>query len=210
MGLKNRATSGKFVKLKEGKFVLAKDDLETKYDELEGKLVDIYMKDEEYNGQSSRKVYIVMDDGEDNLIIGFRLDSRYATGFFKFIKNVDLKEPFTLHPVTNKSIDKDGKEREDYSLIMSQPYQRYVKAYFTKDSPNGLPSMKQVKVSGKVVWDKTDLLEFYEQMIEKDLKPQLASKSQTVIEKVTKTEGFQGIHTDEIDELEGLPWETDN
>jgi hypothetical protein len=210
MGLRNRTASGKYVKLKEGKFVFAKDESETKYDELEGTLVDIYMKDEDYNGQVSRKVYIVMNDGEENLIIGFRLDSRYATGFFKFIKNVNLKEPFTLHPVTNKSKDKDGKDRDEYSMIVSQPYQRYVKAYFTKDNPNGLPSMKQVKVSGKTVWDKTDLLEFYEGLVENEIKPKL-SKGQsntTVTEK--RTEKFEDVHQDDVDELADLPWENED
>ena len=33
---------------------------------------------------------------------------------------------------------------------------------FTKDAPNGLPEMKQIKVKGKVTWDDSDMTEFLE------------------------------------------------
>ena len=33
---------------------------------------------------------------------------------------------------------------------------------FTKDKPNGLPEMKQIKVKGKVTWDDSDMCEFLE------------------------------------------------
>ena len=33
---------------------------------------------------------------------------------------------------------------------------------FTKDAPNGLPEMQQIKVKGKVTWDDSDMTEFLE------------------------------------------------
>ena len=48
-----------------------------------------------------------------------------------------------------------------------------VKWAYTKDNPNGCPSLKQIKVKGQSTWDDSDMMEFLEAMVNNDIIPQL-------------------------------------
>ncbi len=56
MGLQKRE-GGNYVRIREGKFYLGKDK-DSPYDELEGQITDLQIKDEEWEGQSFRKLTI--------------------------------------------------------------------------------------------------------------------------------------------------------
>ncbi len=203
MGVKLRQPTGKYLKLKDGKLYFTKDETNTPYDELEGQLVDIYLKDEEYKGDTQRKLYIVMNDSVENLILGFRLDSRYGTSFLNFVKSIDITKPFTIVPISKEEKDANGETVVRSSILISQDG-KFAKSYFSKNNPNGLPEMKKVKLNGKQVWDKTEMLEFYEGIIENDLKPQLKPVvSTTTISKEQTPE----INDEDSDDEESYPWD---
>lgn len=205
MGLKQRTSTGSYVRLKDGKFYLPNDESKTAYDELEGKLVDIYLKDETYEGQPLRKLYAVMNDGDQNLIVSFRFDSRYATSFLTFLKNVDLKEPFTLCPIVNEKKDARGETVKEASILIKQDGS-FAKSYYSKDKPNGLPQMKQIKVNGKLVWDKTEMLDFFENVVENEIKPALPkAESKIVIRE--EAESTPTYVEEDVEGEDELPWE---
>ncbi len=135
----------------------------------------------------------MQDSDNEKYIVGFRIDSRYASDFFKFVKNVDITQPFSIR-TTAKTVGEGAEAKIQGGILLAQN-DVFAKAAFTKDNPNGLPQMKQVKVNGKIVWDKTDQLEFYENLVEKELKPQLPKTSQRNV--VVNTEASPHVENGE-------------
>lgn len=199
MGLKNNSTANvQYVKIKDGKFLLNKDETKTPHDELEGTLVDIYTKDEEYEGKPSKKLYVALEDQDTKFALGMHFDSSYASTFLSFIKNADLTQPLTLIPL-EKEVIKDKVVIKKRSLLVKQNG-TFLKGYFTQTEPNGQPQMKQVKVSGKLVWDKTDLLAFYEEVVD-GLKSQLQGKKGVIVK-----EKAEKLPWDKEEESSDLPF----
>jgi hypothetical protein len=48
------------------------------------------------------------------------------------------------------------------SVIFLWQNGKAIKHYFTRDNPNGLPSLKKVKIKGVESWDDSDMMEFLE------------------------------------------------
>ena len=56
-----------------------------------------------------------------------------------------------------------------------------VKSKYTKDEPNGMPPMEKKKLKGQEVWDDSDQLDFLDEMLKKDVLPQLRKSGETII-----------------------------
>ncbi len=180
MGLQKK-TTGKFVRIKDGKFYLGKD-LENSYDELTGMLTDMSFKNDTFEGQTIRKLVLTLNENGESYIVSFPFDSGYASSFVSFVKNADLSEPITLVPVSKTEGDKTSR-----SLLVSQDG-TFMKSYFTKDNKHGQPDFKKtIKKSGKVEWDKEDFLEFRESVIN-ELRTQLNGSKVAV-----ETEGDEPV-----------------
>lgn len=161
MGLKERAKKT-FVRLKDGKFYKSTDkEYTTPYTELEGRIINIDLKAEVYNNQPLEKLYIEMDGGDDIYSLGIPFDSTYTTKLLSFLKSADLTRNLSLHP----SLKKEG-EKEIRNVFVQQDG-AFVKAAYNKDSQE-VPKMKKLK-SGK--WFKEDFLEFFRELVVKELKP---------------------------------------
>lgn len=201
MALKNRdAASVKYVKIKDGSFYLTKDESNTPYNELEGVLVDLFLKDEEFQNQPVRKLYVALQDGIDKYIVGMNLNSSYASTFLSFLMSIsDLSKPVALSPLM-KTENVNGKDVERRTLFVSQGNEK-PKMYFTKDTPNGLPQMRKVRVNGTDVWDKTDMLEFYENLIVNTIKPKLSGSNEPLIVDEDNDGRIQVNTKDEFDDL---------
>lgn len=166
MGLNNNTGGGsQYVSFRKGKFYLGKDK-ETSYNELEGKITNLSYVDDEFEGKPMRKLVIKMTDGEQNYILSVISDSSYATQFISFLKNADLTD--TLSLVGTSKTGEDGKEK--IGLLVKQN-DTFLKGYYTKADPKGLPQMKQITVNKKLVWDKSDYLEFLENVVTDELAP---------------------------------------
>lgn len=173
MALKTRSDlKTTYAKIKDGKFYLSTDkENKTPFDSLEGVISDIFFKDETYEGKVIKKLYIAVADGDEKILIGFSFDSSYTTTLIGFLMNADLSKKLEISPL-EKTVNVNGTDVKKRSLLVSQDG-TFMKAYFTKDHPNGLPAMKKVKFNGKDVWDKTEFLEFYEKTINETIKPKL-------------------------------------
>lgn len=173
MGLKTKV-GFKYIKLRDGKFYLSTDkENATPYDELEGRIIDIGTKVDTFEGTKIERIYVVVESDDRELYnLSFNIDGGYASSFMSFIRNADLSQPLTLKPVV-KVENKNGTDIKRLSMLIEQNG-AFLKSYHTKDNPNGLPAMKQVTVSGKTLWDKTDMIEFYKNAIATVLKPSLS------------------------------------
>lgn len=166
MGLKNRDINKQYVRVKDGKFFLGKD-LETPYEELEGKITALYYKDEEFEGSPLRKLIVVLQDGEDNYQLGLNVETPNYSTLVSFLKNVDVTRTLTLHPKMD-SFKKDGIDVTRRSILVSQDG-KFAKSYFTKDENHGLPKWEVVTVGKKKVTDKSAYLDYLEKFVTTDL-----------------------------------------
>jgi len=99
---------------------------------------------------------ITVHDGTQKAVIKMQVGSRYATEFAKRVPNLDLTKEVRIMPW---SLVDEATQKKKTGIAL---YQDGIKVapYYTKDSAEQMPNLNQVKVSGKMVWDSTDLDEF--------------------------------------------------
>ena len=93
--------------------------------------------------------------------------SRYSSGFFLSMPNIDAGKEITLSP-WSKEID--GKKR---TMLYLRHGQEDIKWAWTRETPGDLPEMKQIKVKGQIVWDDSERQEFFEKYLEEKFKPSI-------------------------------------
>ncbi len=133
------------------------------YDYLEGNLVGISTKENDYG----KFWVVVLEDADGRYQLEINYSSGFAQGFLKALPNVDLQKKIKLIP----SVKTEG-DKKKTTLFINQGGHA-VKWYYKKDDRNGLPDLKQIKVKGKVTWDDSDIMEFLEEMVNNDIVPQL-------------------------------------
>jgi len=137
---------------------------EEKYKDLTGLLVGAETKENDFGKQWCLK----FKDGEDNYIVNMPYSSRYSASFLKALPNIDLTKNIKFMPWS--MIDKNDATKKVTGITCYQNDGNgmvKVQPAFTKDAPNGLPEMKQIKVKGKVTWDDSDMTEFLENVAKK-------------------------------------------
>ena len=128
-----------------------------------GKIVDIKTRESEYG----KDWQIHLEDENGIAILSMKYSSGYAASFLKALPNVDLTENVQLNP----KMTIEG-ERKKTTLFINQGG-KSVKWAFTKDNPNGIPSLKKIKIKGVEQWDDTDLMEFLEDMVNTKILPKI-------------------------------------
>lgn len=132
---------------------------EEKFKDLTGILFAVETKTNDYGKQWVLK----FKDGEDIYNVNLSYSSRYAASFLKALPNIDLTKKVKFMPwsMTDKN---DPTKKVTGVTCYQNDGNGFVKIApaFTKDNPNGLPQMKQVKVKGVVQWDDSEMLDFLE------------------------------------------------
>lgn len=113
------------------------------------------------------------DDGEE-FVLSWNYSSRYTNHFFRALPNVVVNEPLTINPWAMK--DKNDSSKTAIGLTLYQNKEKIPFAY-DKENPGDMPELKQKKVKGKAVWDDSDQLEFFENMVKERILPALQSKA---------------------------------
>lgn len=137
-----------------------------------GKITDIQFKDHDEYG---RFLNIHVDDGESNAVIQMKLDSGYAGSFLKTLPNVDLESNVALTP----SMKVEG-DKKKTSFFISQ-HGVALKWAYNKDTPNGLPELKKIKIKGKDTWDNSDQMSFLENMVNTEILPKIKKSEPAVV-----------------------------
>jgi len=128
---------------------------EEHYNGWSGKIVGIETRESEYG----KDWQVKMQDEDGIAILSFKYSSGYASSFLKALPNVDLSKDVTLSP----NVKVEG-EKKRTTLFIKQDGQP-IKWHYTKDNPNGIPPMKQIKVKGVSTWDDSEMMEFLEDMV---------------------------------------------
>lgn len=110
--------------------------------------------------------------------------SRYSSGFFCCMPNIDVSRKIRFSPYM-KVVSNNGKDVKKTMLYLAYSDIKDEKGNFkqiewayTKDNPNGLPEMKQIRVKGADVWDDTERQEFFERVLNNDFIPRLSAVMQ--------------------------------
>jgi hypothetical protein len=174
MGLNKHGDGGMFLGISGGKLVqqhkeavkdvtstrttkTGKTVHEEKFDYIEGILISLKTKENDYGKQ-----YVLgVQDGDDKFYINISYSSRYSTSFLKALPNIDISRPVKLMPWS--MADKNDATKKIIGITMWQDGEKILPAH-TKEAPNGLPEMVQVKLKGKMQWDSTDMDAFLEEM----------------------------------------------
>lgn len=142
---------------------------EMKYDKLSGRIADINLEDSDHG-----KVWVVtIQDGIDYYYLHLPISGRITNGLMHRLPNIDLSQEVTLKVfrIFNEKKQKD----QDYLVVYQggEEKSNKVENFYTRENPNGLPEMKQIKVKGVPTWDDTDQIEFITQMVMTQIKPKL-------------------------------------
>lgn len=140
------------------------------FDTLSGYIQEIKTRDVTFNDKSMKFWAVTITDHGSTYILSMPYSSRYSSSFLKRLPNLDLKAEVTIHCAHFADDDRTV-------LWLTQEGVKVEQAY-TKEDPNGLPEMKQVKVKGELVWDDSEMMDYLEAMVEKDIKPKLAELNQ--------------------------------
>lgn len=165
MALKNNTSSSAYIRFKEGKFYRSNDKEQT-FTEIEGEITGLSIQEDEYEGKPLRKLIVKMTDGLENFIISLSWDSVYASDLVGFLKSEKLDLSKTLSLV---GVSKKGEDDKPKVGILVKQNDEFMKKYYTKDNPKGLPPMKQVTVNKKKTWEKSEMMDFLEDVLLNDL-----------------------------------------
>lgn len=129
---------------------------------VKGMIKQVAISDTQYG----KELIISVVNGETTFVIQTSTSGGYSFGFLSRLPNVDFTQPVEIKPFD--LIDKATNKKKNL-LVVYQEGKGYEKnkvpSAFTKDEPNGLPQMKKIMFKGAEVWDDTERVEFFEQMI---------------------------------------------
>ena len=137
---------------------------ELTYDKLTGLLTDISFRVGDYG----KEIHFTVEDGIETYLLQQPFSSKVAKSIIMRLPNCDLTKDIDIHTGW------DTTKESTFSFIRQDG--QTVKSKYTKDEPNGLPPMEQIKVKGEDVWDDTKQLEFLSKMIQDDILPKLKAK----------------------------------
>lgn len=155
---------------------------EEHYSFVEGLITDIQTKDSDYG----KSWLVTLEDGGEKYVLQMDYSGGYSSAFLKALPNVDLSSKVKLSP--KMTIEGDKKKT---TLFVNQHGQA-AKHFYTKENPNGLPQMVQKKVKGKMQWDDSEMMEFFEKMVNTEILPQLKSYKAVAAE-VEETEESEDV-----------------
>ena len=129
---------------------------EHRYRSISGKIKGIQKVDSSV-GFGSRLV-IDIQDGPDSFALEMPWSSRYSSGFFLAMPNIDVTKHIEFAPWMKEI---DGKKKT-MLYLKHEGEKDNIAWYWTKENPQGLPDMKKIRVKGIDVWDDSERQDYFE------------------------------------------------
>lgn len=215
MGLTKQSRGTNYVRFKNGAFYLASDlkeqgDNAESYDTLEGQLTSIGLREDTYEGNTIEKLALQIESEGTNYSLQIPFDSVYCSNFISFLKSADVSQTIGLKAVSKKEVRRDG---EPYNKVSILVYQKdssgndvFMKSYYSKANPNGMPEMKPVELNGKTQWDKTEKLQFERKVVIDEIRPNIKTVSERPSGLSSNTTNVEEASFPLETEEEGLPF----
>lgn len=175
-----------YVNIVEGKFAIKnyKTNEKELYDNLTGRLVNVEIKDETYQGKTYKKAYFDLVDNIDTYTLGLRVNSGYFRTFVNSLKSGNANKIITISAVVN---ERNGKTN---SVIFVKQDGKVLKHFHTKDNMGDLPPVEQIMFQGQIHYDNTKAMDYWIKWLE-------SLKFETYNEEVAKKE----IINDDFEQL---------
>ena len=146
------------------------------YKDVSGVIVDIKKEIKEHQGKKFSSMNIYLESPSGMGVLSLPYNSGTTSAFYHMIENVDLSKPVVF------SASKD-KEKDKTSLFMSQDKEnvkwKYTLAWKAANPTlPQKPDWKQVTVKGELVWDNTDEVLFFENIMKTKILPVLRAKKE--------------------------------
>lgn len=106
------------------------------------------------------------DEGQD-YVISWQYSSRYTNNFFRALPNVSLGKELKFSPWMMKDKQDPTKKVVGITLYQDGWEKDKVPFKYNKGDGGDMPDMVQRKKAGKLTWDDSDQLEFFEAMATK-------------------------------------------
>jgi len=142
---------------------------EHRYRSVSGKITNVYKSDSNM-GFGSRLV-IEVKDGPDSFNLEMPWSSRYSSGFFLAMPNIDVTKEIEFTPWMKEI---DGKKKTMLYLRHDGDKDN-IAWYWTKENPQGLPDMKKIRVKGVDVWDDSERQDYFENYLNETFNKKLGS-----------------------------------
>jgi hypothetical protein len=140
-----------------------------------------------------KQLQIHLEDMGENVLLQLPVSGGYAYGFLSKLPNADLTKPMELRPY---EIEDKATGKKRHFLVIYQDGEK-VEAFFTKENPNDLPQLEEKTIKGKKVWDDSERIFFFEQMLQEAIVPEL---QKIYAPKVESIEAIEDNFLSEINE----------
>ncbi len=140
-----------------------KEVYELLYSVVEGLITNVSISEA---GEFGKELHIKLVNEGEVYVIQTGASGGNAFGFLSRVPNINFAEMVELRPYA--ILDKATNKTKSYFIAYQKNAEgKYTKldSAFTKENPNGLPELKKIKFQGKDVFDDTDRITFFEQMI---------------------------------------------
>lgn len=154
-GLGNNTGKFTYVNIKKGKLYVKRDNEVLAFDNIEGYLVGLEIRDDEYQGKKYKKLCLDIVYESDRFQLQMKLDSGYGNAFCRISPNID---PTLLLKITPTYQEVDGKGRAGMFINQGNAALKWA---WTKENPGNLPQLEQVEFKGELHWDNKKQQEFF-------------------------------------------------
>jgi len=139
------------------------------FNNVHGLITSIKKNSYEKDSKSFDSLHIYIDKGNGRYILSMPYSSSVARNFYNKMELID----YSKEVVISASLDNNG-----YSQIFIQQNDVWLKNKYSKDNPGEKPMWNRVIVNGKDIWDRTDELAYFQNIIDAVILPQIeAAKS---------------------------------
>jgi hypothetical protein len=137
---------------------MGNDIYELQFSKLSGILKNVKLKEDDTYGNQYE---IYLEDVGEGYVLQMPQSGRLASSFLSRLPNMDRTGYIEIG---TWATEEDGKTKQFLTVRQND---KVVPPYFSKDNPNGLPPLEQKKVKGQLVWDDSEQIEFYKELVKK-------------------------------------------
>lgn len=170
-GLGNNTGKFTYVNIKKGKLYVKRDNEVLSFDNIEGYLVGLEIRDDEYQGKKYKKLCLDIVYENDRFQLQMKLDSGYGQAFCRMSPNIDLKQLLKITPTYQEV---DGKGRAGMFINQNGAALKWA---WTKDNPGNLPMLEKVEFKGETHWDNTKQQEYFINVLMTSIRPNLVHEA---------------------------------
>lgn len=186
MGLNTEGGSRTYLKISEGRIAKkveqgtagaveytskeGKVSYELRFPSVTGRITHI----EKRVGTYGTDLQITLNDGQEEFLLQMPWSSKYSSGFFLTMPNINFNRQVTFSPWMK--VVNDVKKTALY--LTNEGEKENCKWFWTKESPGDCPQMEQITFKGALQWDDSKRQAYFYKYLNEKVIPKLGSAPQ--------------------------------